>query len=203
MELNRASRLFVFSVGEHEAAQVSIPFLHRSGWSAAALVRRGDRGLSAAASVPTLTEDEQVLYRSVREGSLGAVGTDAALHYRTPGGAWRRIAWIDLTAADWSARTRSVEVRGVPAGGRGESISLAADPRLAAFAAERIAHLRMLRRRVELQPGVLGVVELIRVSDRAAPQWRVTLDDPAHRHDPTVRQACREVISELRSLTGC
>jgi hypothetical protein len=173
--------------------------IHPSRWSAAALVHRRDRGLSTAASVPTLTDAEQVLYRFVRDTSLTAVGTDAALHYRTSGGAWRRIAWTDLAVASWSARTRTVELRTVE---RDESIALAADPTLAAFAAERIAHLRILRHRVELRPGVFGVVEAIRVSDRAAPQWRVHLDDPAHQHDPLVRQACRDVIGELRSLTG-
>ena len=181
---------------------MSILSIHRSRWSAAALVR-SERGLSSAASVPTLTVDEHVLYRSVREGSLTAVGTDAALHYRMAGGAWRRIAWIDLTAANWSVRTRSVELRSAPPNGRGERIRIAADRTLAAFAAERIAHLRILRRRVELRPGVFGIVEAVRVSDRAAPQWLVYLDEPAHRHDPLILQACREVISELRSLTGC
>lgn len=182
---------------------MSIPFIHRSGWSANALLRRGNRGLTAAAPVPTLIGDEHVLYRSVRDGSLTAVGTDVALHYRAPGGAWRRIAWIDLTAANWSARTRSVELRSGPPGGRGECIRLAADTTLAAFAAERIAHLRIFERRVELRPAAFGIVEATRVSDRAAPQWRVHLEHPAHEHDPLIRQACREVIRELRSLTGC
>ena len=175
--------------------------IHPSRWNAAALVHRGARGLSSA-SVPTLGSDEQVLYRSVCDGLLTAVGTDAALHYRTPGGAWRRIAWIDLTAANWSARTRSVEVRYVPPDGRGERIGFAADSRLADLAVERIAHLRILTRRVALRPGVVGTVEAVRLSDQAAPQWRVHLDDAADRHDPLVRQACRDVISELRSLTG-
>lgn len=179
---------------------MSILTIHRSRWSVAALV---DRGLSSAASVPTLTADEHVLCRSVQDGSLTAVGTDAALHYRTPGGAWRRIAWIDLMAANWSVRTRSGELRSTLPDGRGGCLRIAADRRLTAFAAERIAHLRILRRRVELRPGVFGIVEAVRVSDQAAPLWRMHLDEPANLHDPLVRQACRDVISELRSLTGC
>lgn len=178
---------------------MSILTIHLSRWNMAALVDR--RGPSPAASVPTLTAEENVLCRSVRNGSLTALGTDAALHYRTPGGAWRRVVWIDLVAADWSARSRSVELRDTLPGG--ERIRIAADRRLAAFAAERIAHLCILRRRVELRPGVLGVVEAVRTSGGAAPVWRVRLDEPAHRYDPSVRQACRDVISELRSLTGC
>jgi hypothetical protein len=178
---------------------MSILSIHRPRWSAAALLHRGDRRSRPAASVPTLTADEQVLKRSVRDGSLTAVGTDVALHHRTPGGAWRRIAWIDLTAANWSARTRSMELRSMPPG---ERVNVAADPTLAAFAAERIAHVRILQRRVQLRPGVFGIVEAVRVSGRDDPQWRVHFDDPEHRHDPLVRQACRDVISELRSLTG-
>jgi hypothetical protein len=181
---------------------MSILTIHRSRWNAAVLVDRGGRGLSLAASVPTLTADEHVLYRAMRSGLLTAVGTDAALHYRTPGGAWRRIAWIDLMAANWSVRTRSVELRSTLPNGRAERIRIAADRRLTAFAAERIAHLRILRRRVELRPGVYGVVEAVRVSDQAVPSWRVHLDQPAHWHDPLVQQACRDVISDLRSLTG-
>jgi hypothetical protein len=182
---------------------MSILTIHRSRWSAAALVDRSDRGLSSAAAVPTLTGNEHVLYRSTRGGSLTAVGTDAALHYRTPGGAWRRIAWIEVVAANWSVRTRSVELCSTLPNGRCERIRITADRTLTAFAAERIAHLRILRRRVELRPGVFGIVEAVRVSDQAAPLWRLHLDEPANRHDPLVRQACRDVIRELRSLTGC
>jgi hypothetical protein len=180
--MNHASRVLVFPVSEHEAAPMTILFIQRFRWSAAALMHRGKRGLTSAASVPTMTDDEHVLYRSVRDGSLFAVGTDTALHFRTPGGAWRRIAWIDLST---------------------DSTALDADPVLAAFAADRITHLRMLRRRVEVRPGVFGIVEAVRPSDRAAPQWRIHLDHPEHLHDPVVRQACRDVIRELRSLTGC
>lgn len=182
---------------------MSIGFLHRPHWAAAALMRRGDRPLIAAASIPSLTGDEHVLCRGSRDGSLVVVGTDAALHYRLPGGAWRRVAFVDLTAANWTARTRSVKLRVVRPDGHVETIELAADRTLAAFATERIAHLRIVRRRVELIPGVFGTIEAIRVSDRAAPEWRVGLDPTASRHDPLVRQACRDVISELRSLTGC
>lgn len=166
---------------------MSIVSIHLVRWSAASL-RRGSRPTSAA-SVPTLTAEERVLCRAVRDGSLTAVGTDAALHYRRPGGAWRRISWVDLTSADRSMHAGIVELH--------------SDRALAALAAERIAHLRILRRHVELRPGVSGIVEAVRVSDRAAPLWRVHLDEPAHRHDPLVQQACRAVISELRSLTGC
>jgi hypothetical protein len=181
---------------------MSILTIHRRRWRVAALIQPRDRGPSLGA-VPSLTADEHALYRSARDGRLTAVGTDAALHHRLPGGAWRRIAWIDLTAASWSVRTRSLELRGTLPNGRHEHISIAADRTLAAFAAERIAYLRILRRRVELRPGVFGVVEAVRVSDQAAPLWRVHLDELAHRDDPLLRQACRDVISELRSLTGC
>ncbi|HJQ03347.1 MAG TPA: hypothetical protein VJ851_17255 [Jatrophihabitans sp.] len=181
---------------------MSILTIHRPRWTAAALVQPSNRGPSPAA-MPTLNADEHVLYRSARDGRLIAVGTDAALHYRLPGGAWRRIAWIDLTAASWSVRTRSLELHGALPNGRHGRISIAADRTLAAFATERIAHLRILRHRVELRPGVFGIVEAVRVSDQAAPLWRVHLDESGYRDDPLLRQACRDVISELRSLTGC
>jgi hypothetical protein len=198
--LNRVRCRNVFTRRQAQGGAMGILTIHLSRWNAVALV---DRGLSAAASVPTLIANEHVLCRSMRDGSLSAVGTDAALHYRMPGGAWRRIAWIDLLAVNWSERTRSVELRSTLPNGRGERIRIAADRRLTAFAAERIAHLRILRRRVELRPGLFGIVEAVRVSDRAEPLWQVYLDEPANRRDPLVRRACRDVISELRSLTGC
>jgi hypothetical protein len=182
---------------------MSIPFLHRPPRTAATLRHRGDRPLAGAASVPSLTNDEHVRCRSQRDGSLVAVGTDVALHYRPPGGAWRRIAWGDLTAANWSPQTRSVQLRVVQPDGRVERVELGADPTLAAFAADRIAHLRIISCRVALTPAVFGIVEAIRPSDNAAPVWRVRLDHPAHGHDPLVRKACLDVINELRSLTGC
>lgn len=182
---------------------MSILSIHWSRWGVAGLVRRGERGLTLAASVPTLSDDEHALYRFGQDGSLTAVGTEVALHYRMPGSAWRRIAWTDLTRATWWARTGSMELRSTAPDGRAESIRIAADRTLAALAAERIGHLRILRCRVEPRPGVFGIVEAVRVSDRASPQWRVHLADPARWRDPLVRQACREVISELRSQAGC
>ena len=182
---------------------MSILSLHRPRWTAAALLRRGSHGGNATASVPTLTNNEHVLYKAVHDGSVTAVGTDVALHYRTYGGAWRRLAWIDVTAVGWSARTGSAQLRVAAPDRQTHTIEFAADRTLTAFAAERIAHLRIIARRVEFTPGVFGLVEAVRESDAAPIQWRVHLDVPAHEADPAVRQACRDVISELRSLTGC
>jgi hypothetical protein len=180
---------------------MSILSLHRRHWTAISVSRRGESSVTSL--VPTLTDDEHVLCRATQEGSLIALGTDVALHYRNPGGAWRRVVWRDISAANWSARTGRVHMRTVLAGRPAEAIEIAADPKLAAFAAERIAHVHIIRRRVELMPAVFATVEAIRVSDRAAPQWRVHLEHSAHLDDPLVRQACRDVIRELRSQTGC
>ena len=182
---------------------MSILSLHRPHWIGAALLHRSDHGVHSTMSVPTLTSGERILREAVHNGSVIAVGTDAALHYRTSGGAWRRIAWIDLAEVGWSARTGSVRLQIVGPGRQVQTIDVAADAMLAAFAAERLTHAHVIRRRVELRPGVFGIVEAIRVSDSAAVQWRVQLEHPEHRDDPLVRQACRDVISELRSLTGC
>jgi hypothetical protein len=182
---------------------MSILSLHRRHLTAAALLHRGEPAVNGTALVPTLTDDEHVLCRVAREGSLTALGTDAALHYRVPGGAWRKVAWTDITAANWSARTGRVHLRTALPGRPVQAIELAANPQLAAFAAERIAHVHIIRRRVELMPAVFATVEAVRACDRDAPQWRVRLEPPAHQDDPLVQQACREVIRELRSQTGC
>lgn len=182
---------------------MNILSLHRPRWTVAGLFRHDDRGVSSMAMVPTLTNEEVVRCRARRDGSLTAVGTDAALHYRTPGGAWRRVAWIDVAAANWSTRTGRVHLEAAPSQRPAQAMELAVDATLAAFAADRIAHLRIIRRRVEFVPEVFGIVEATRASDRAAPRWRVHLEDPAQRHNPSVQHACRDVVSELRSLTGC
>jgi hypothetical protein len=182
---------------------MSILSLHRPHWIGTALLHRSDHGVHSTMSVPTLTSGERILREAVHNGSVIAVGTDVALHHRTSGGAWRRIAWIDLAAVSWSARTGSVRLQIVGPGRQVQTIDVAADAALAAFAAERLTHAHVIRRRVELRPGVFGIVEAVRESDSAAARWRVQLEHPEHGEDPVVRQACRDVISELRSLTGC
>jgi hypothetical protein len=183
---------------------MSILPVHRPHWPVAAALHRRRHADNPAAFVPTLDDDEHVLYRTAHNRHLTAVGTDAALHYRTASGAWRKVAWTDVWAVDWSARTKCARLLTAAAADRpAHTVELVVDRALVALAAERISYVHIIRRRVEVMPTVFATVEAIRVPASAEPEWRVHVEPPARQDDVLVAQACRTVIDELRSLTGC
>lgn len=141
-----------------------------------------------------------MLYRGPRKSSGMVVATNVAVHYKPPEGAWRCVAWADAVDVRWAAAEATLTLRTCLDGPRVHR--LAADAKLAALADERVAHAHLIRRRVELLPDIFGVVEAVLPADDALPVWRVLLDDPVRRDDPTIAQACHDAIAAVRSVTG-
>lgn len=180
--------------------------LHGHHWSGSALFRRHgvvDAGKHSTQFVPTIDDDERVLYRSRAGAETTVVATDYAVHYRTGSSAWRRVAWCDVVAAGRSRDDGTTVLRLWPDASRALSVAIAADGHFAEFAAERIAHVRVFCRRIVVTPSVTGAVEAVRVPNSERLTWRVHLDAPAHGDNPLVASECARVVTELRSLVGC
>jgi hypothetical protein len=180
--------------------------LHGHHWSKSGLFHRhgvADAGKHSTQFVPTIGNDERVLYRSKAGSETTVVATDYAMHYRTDGSAWRRVAWCDVVAAGSSKDDGTTVLRLWPDASRESSIAFAADGHFAEFAAERVAHVRVFCRRIVVTPSVTGAVEAVRVANTETLAWRVHLDVPAHGDNPLVANQCARVVTELRALVGC
>jgi hypothetical protein len=179
--------------------------LHGHHWSAAKLFHRAharDAGRHSALLVPTLDDHDRMLFRSKAEAETAIVGTEHALHYRSATSAWCRIAWRDVVAAGRSEPDGATVLRLWPEAARESSVALVAAPHFAAFAAERIAHIRVMCRRIRVTSRVGGMAEAVRVPDSEELLWRVHLDVPALRQNPLIASECERVVTELRALIG-
>jgi hypothetical protein len=184
-----------------EVKPMSSSGLHRSHHAFPFPLASRGRHARTAPYVPTLAPREHVLCRAFRTDPGGALGTELALHYRPPDGAWRRVAWADVVDVGWSETTGTLLLRARPDGSTSCGHRVMANRALAAFAAERVTHAHVLRQRVELADGVFGVVEAVRASEQGDLEWRVLLDDASKRDDPALAQACRHAIALIRAVS--
>jgi hypothetical protein len=192
-------------VSEYEVVHMSSIPLHGHRWPASGLFHRRtatDAGKHSDPFVATLDDHERVLFRSKAGAAMTVVGTDRAVHYRTADSAWRQIPWIDVVAAARSQLDGATILQLWP-DAASTAVTLAAEGRFAEFAAERIAHVRVICRRIAVTPRVAGAVEAVRLAGSEALTWRVHLDNPADGDNPLVASECARVVTELRSLCGC
>jgi hypothetical protein len=151
-----------------------------------------------ASRTPELAQGERVLYRAPRTTSGVVVATTAALRYRPSDGAWRYVEWADVDDVRWSTTRATLTLRSCVDERRVHHVP--ADRTLAALAEDRVAHAHLIRRRVEIAPGISGIVEAVLPADDAVPVWRVLLDDPDLECDPATAHACRDAIDAVRAV---
>jgi hypothetical protein len=182
----------------------AIPFSSGVSWHVKRQTR-GKTGLRKALRPaherpPTVVAGERILLRQETEGAA-VVGTDRAVHLRTESN-WRRVAFTDIDVAVWDPRHSRTVLKLWPDGNKGATVSVPADRRFAAFAAERVASTQVVRRVVRLSNGAGAVLLVLREPGDNQLQWRVQLSCSDSADKELAREEADRLITEFRWLVG-
>jgi hypothetical protein len=121
-------------------------WLHGHHWVARRSVRRAGTS-GAVPAKPHLADRERVLIRAGTRGGGWVLATERALYWRSPGGAWARLGWEEITRIDQDRATGALVVTGLAGGApRRDSLPVEGGRRLLGFAQERVATTRLIVR---------------------------------------------------------
>lgn len=140
------------------------------------------------------------------EGPSGEVCASTRAIYLPESGSlgphrWTRLAWTVVDRATWEDPQLVVEAR-MDESARRWCIDLAAPGRIPEVVRERVMASIVVSEHIELIEGA-GARIVGRRSDADAPvEWRVTFDPGVDPHDPRMRSAAVEALTDLRESLG-